>query len=256
MDAIHNHIQSIGLSELETRLLSAILSSEPENNIYYIGEWGVELVGEPNLKQLPWIPKKVDNLQQQVDLLNQMAEGFNPIAEIVSTASDASTPKGTIEELNHLIVTLSHEQRVMAEQLDKLRVILKDMDNAINSLVYPTQSYLYTLYRVDTQGVEQLITPEDKEELNGLLLSVLCTSPSPNRQARAYLYNIDKETNTAEVLNYYGGMPRGIEATSTTIWQNINTSPTQIGTNRMWRIPSLSTKANLRMLRSAKKGKA
>ena len=222
-------IYSLKLGEPANKLLKTIIKTDNVDTNLYLGMVEIIPDGEPNLDQLAWIPRKIENFQNLTEKLLQTANSFSTISEFAKK-SEVQAPKAFyIKSLKNQFYDNSFN---ITKQIDGLKTVLKDMENAINSISYPQNYLIKTLYKINPRSSEVIIDENQRIAYGGKIIRF--TAKYMKCPMHFIIYSLSDDCDMAFVSYGYHIAPK-TGAIYHQVWENINENPMMISSECVWR---------------------
>lgn len=224
----YNTIQELEFGDSTNRLLSALINFDKLDTNLYVGTIEIAQDGESNFDQLPWIAHKVEKLQTLTSKLHDTAMGFNSITHLTKEIEESTQKSFPIGNLNRAFRDASSR---VSNHLYDLHLLLKDMENAVKSIKYPSMYYVKNLYRIQEKSSSVIIEEKDKIEYpNRVLNFVHKLMESPMHY---FLVCVSEADGTAFVSRGYK-IASKVGAGYHEIWGDIHTNPRRISSSTAW----------------------
>lgn len=225
----HKTIEKLNLGDTINRLLSILINTDTIDTNLYIGTIDIVPDGEPNLDQLPWIPRKVENLKKLTGELHDTAVGLDRLAQLAKEVDESS-------QKSFPLTCLYREFRsadfIIQKQIDHLKMVLKDLDNGVYSIKYPKTTHIKNLYKIKEKSSKLIIKEQDRVEYPSRVLTFvgkLMESPM-----HYYLFSVSEADGTAFISRGYRVAPL-VGAGYHEIWGDIHTNPHMVSSECVWR---------------------
>ena len=222
-------IKTLFPEEKAQRLISGFMKENKSEINFYVGELEHTVQGEPSIAQLPWIPRKVKNLQKNTEKLHNLASDFQAISQI---ANSHATSQALGIDLLLLQQTFRKKKREIEHVAKYIETVLKDMENAVDSLSVPGATYIKSLYKIGNKGIEPILGQDDKMEYPDRMLAF--TAKYMESPMIYFLFTIPQGSNMAMVSQGFRLAPL-CGAGYHEIWTDLDTIPKLADKREIWR---------------------
>lgn len=222
-------IESLNLGNNTNKLIRAVLKTDTIDTNLYIGNMNIIPQGDNNFEQLPWIPKKIENIQNQAEMLHNESISLTSISEYANKEQiESSKGLAAVAMCN----IFEEKDENINGLIENITIALKDLQNAVNSIKYPAELSINTLFKIDTNRFEQVVNETHKAKNPSVLLKHI--SPYFKSPAHYAIFSISDDESLAFVLYGYKIAPK-IGTCYHQIWSNIKNEPLMISNECIWR---------------------